>query len=175
MPNVTTNAAYQQILSMTLEERSSGYEDLVSNNNALLAVMKRKGLWQTYHGPRIRQTFKSQRTLRSGIAALISCSTLQSISSTTPSLNQSRSSYLSFSRCRRSSTMRAKINSWMCTTAILKLPSAPLRTQWTLHFTGTAALTVASSLLALATAIPIVTNTGVYGGIDRATYAIWRT
>jgi hypothetical protein len=58
MPNVTTNAAYQQILSMAVEERSSSYQDLVSNNNALLAVMRRKGLWQSYSGPRIRQTLQ---------------------------------------------------------------------------------------------------------------------
>jgi hypothetical protein len=58
MPNVTSNAAYQQILSMALEQRSSGYQDLVSNNNAMLAVLKRKGLWQTYSGPRIRQTLQ---------------------------------------------------------------------------------------------------------------------
>ena len=36
----------------------SDYQDLVSNNNALLAVMRRKGLWQTYHGPLIRQTLQ---------------------------------------------------------------------------------------------------------------------
>jgi len=58
MPSLTANAQYQQILSMTLEQRASGYQDLVGNNNALLAVMKRKGLWQTYHGPRIRQTLQ---------------------------------------------------------------------------------------------------------------------
>src|SRR6478735_4824111 len=58
MPNVTSNASYQQILSMAIEDRSSGYEDLVSNNNALLAVMRRKGLWQTYSGPKIRQTLQ---------------------------------------------------------------------------------------------------------------------
>src|SRR5262245_28875691 len=58
MPNIQTNVNYQQILSMALEDRSSGYEDLVSNNNALLAVMRRKGLWQTYSGPRIRQTLQ---------------------------------------------------------------------------------------------------------------------
>src|SRR4249920_1353936 len=58
MPNINANAAYQQILSMSLEDRSSGYQDLVSNNNALLAVMRRKGLWQTYSGPRIRQTLQ---------------------------------------------------------------------------------------------------------------------
>ena len=62
MPNVTTNAAYQQILSMALEDRSSGYQDLVSNNNALLAVMKRKGLWNTYSGPTIRQTLQIGKT-----------------------------------------------------------------------------------------------------------------
>ena len=58
MPNITTNAQYQQILSMSLEDRSSGYQDLVSNNNALLAVLKRKGMWQTYSGPRIRETLQ---------------------------------------------------------------------------------------------------------------------
>src|SRR6188768_4267740 len=58
MANLTTNAQYQQVLSMSLESRSSTYIDLVSNNNALLAVLKRKGLWQTYSGPRIRQTLQ---------------------------------------------------------------------------------------------------------------------
>src|SRR5215831_1704516 len=58
MPNVTSNVAYQQILSMALEDRSQGYMDLVSNNNAMLALMRRKGLWQTYSGPRIRQTLQ---------------------------------------------------------------------------------------------------------------------
>src|SRR6516164_6669489 len=58
MANIQTNASYQQILSLSLEQRSSGYQDLVSNNNALLALMRRKGLWQAYSGPRIRQTLQ---------------------------------------------------------------------------------------------------------------------
>ena len=58
MANLTTNVHYQQILSTALEDRSSGYQDLVSNNNALLAVMRRKGLWRTYSGPRIRETLQ---------------------------------------------------------------------------------------------------------------------
>src|SRR5690606_9066804 len=49
---------YQQVLSMALEDRASGYQDLVSNNNALLAVMKRKGLFKEYSGPRIRETLQ---------------------------------------------------------------------------------------------------------------------
>lgn len=58
MPNIAPDVYYQQVLSMALEDRSSSYEDLVSNNNALLSVMRRKGLWKTYSGPRIRQTLQ---------------------------------------------------------------------------------------------------------------------
>lgn len=49
---------YQQVLSMALEDRSKGYQDLVSNSNALLAVLKRKGNWKSYSGPRIRETLQ---------------------------------------------------------------------------------------------------------------------
>jgi hypothetical protein len=58
LPNDATTVHYQQILSMAIEDRSSSYQDLVSNNNALLAIMRDKGLWQTYSGPRIRQTLQ---------------------------------------------------------------------------------------------------------------------
>ena len=58
LPNDATTVHYQQILSMAIEDRSSSYQDLVSNNNALLAILREKGLWQTYSGPRIRQTLQ---------------------------------------------------------------------------------------------------------------------
>jgi hypothetical protein len=45
----------QEILSLALEDRSAGYQDLVSNSNALTAVLRRKGLWQSYSGPKIRE------------------------------------------------------------------------------------------------------------------------
>jgi hypothetical protein len=41
-PTVTTN----------LTARAPAWQDLVSNNNALLATLKRKGLWQPYSCPR---------------------------------------------------------------------------------------------------------------------------
>jgi hypothetical protein len=71
MANIATTAAYQQILSMALEDRSSSYQDLVSNYNALLAVMRRKGLWQTYSGPRIRQTLQISKQVAQWYAGLI--------------------------------------------------------------------------------------------------------
>lgn len=45
----------QEILSLALEDRSPGYQDLVSNSNILLRTLKDKGLWKPYSGPRIRE------------------------------------------------------------------------------------------------------------------------
>ena len=100
---------YQQILSMALEDRSSSYEDLVSNNNALLAVLKRKGLWQTYSGPRIRQTLQigkqvAQWYSRLRPAAQSGDRSVQRRLLRPEDGRRARSS----SRCRRSSTTRAK-------------------------------------------------------------------
>ena len=61
---------------MALEQRSTGYQDLVTNNNALLAVLKRKGpladlLAARASGRRCKSPSKS----RNGTQATISCST----------------------------------------------------------------------------------------------------
>lgn len=53
---INASVHYQQVLSMALEERSSSWQDIVSDAIPLFDVMRRKGLWQTYSGPRIRQT-----------------------------------------------------------------------------------------------------------------------
>ena len=175
MPNVTTAAAYQQILSMAVEDRSSGYQDLVSNNNALLAVMKRKGLWQTYSGPFIRQTLqigKQSAQWYSGYDQLLNPAidlfndavyspkmvVVPIILSLQEILNNEGEnqildvfeSYLAAAERSLEDAMDAGIYS-----------------------DGTA--NGNKQITGLATAIPITTNTGVYGGIDRATATIWRT
>lgn len=59
---INTTAQYQEIMSLALEDRSSGYQDLVSNSNALLAVLRNRGLWQTYSGPTIRERLLYAKT-----------------------------------------------------------------------------------------------------------------
>lgn len=54
--SINTNVNYQQVLSMALEDRSRSWQDIVSNAIPLFDVLRRKGLWQSYSGPRIRQT-----------------------------------------------------------------------------------------------------------------------
>lgn len=53
---ITPNINYQQVLSMALEERSGGWQDIVSDAIPLFDALRRKGLWESYSGPRIRQT-----------------------------------------------------------------------------------------------------------------------
>lgn len=55
MASLTTTEKNQEILSLALEDRSTGYQDLVSDNNALLNVLRRRNNWRSYSGPKIRE------------------------------------------------------------------------------------------------------------------------
>jgi hypothetical protein len=52
----------QEIMSLALEDRSGGYQDLVSNSNALLSVLKTKGNWKPYSGATIRERLLYAKT-----------------------------------------------------------------------------------------------------------------
>jgi hypothetical protein len=175
VPNITSNAAYQQILSMTLEDRSSDYEDLVSNNNALLAVMRRKGLWQTYTGPRIRQTLQIGKQIAqwySGYDQLLN-----------PAIDLFNDAVFDpkFVVVPIVLSMQEILNnegeSQLIDVLDAYLEAAEKALEDTmdagLYSDGTA--NGGKQLTGLATAVPIVVNSGVYGGIDRATATIWRT
>src|SRR5215831_632777 len=175
MPNINTNAAYQQILSMSLEDRSSDYQDLVSNNNAMLAVMKRKGGWQTYSGPRIRQTLqiaKQNAQWYSGYDQLLN-----------PALDLFNDAYydpklvvvaivLSMQEILNNSGEQQLIDVY---DAYIAAAERALEDtiDAAIYSDGTA--NGGKQLTGLATAVPVVNTSGTYGGIDRGTAVIWRT
>ena len=175
MPNINSNAAYQQILSMALEDRSSSYQDLVSNNNAFLAVLRRKGLWNTYSGPRIRQTLQISKQVAqwySGYDQLLN-----------PALDLFNDAYydpkmvvvpviLSMQEILNNegqAQLMDVLDSYMgaAERALEDTMDAGL------YSDGTA--NGGKQITGMATAIPIINNTGIYGGIDRGTASIWRT
>jgi hypothetical protein len=175
MPNVTTNAAYQQILSMAVEDRSSSYEDLVSNNNALLAVMRRKGLWQTYSGPRIRQTLQIGKQVAqwySGYDQLLN-----------PAIDLFNDAFfdpkmvvvpivLSMQEILNNqgeNQLEDVLDAYM------EAAERALEDAMDAGLYGDGTANGGKQITGMATAVPIVTNTGVYGGIDRATATIWQT
>jgi hypothetical protein len=174
MPNVTTNAAYQQILSMAVEERSSSYQDLVSNNNALLAVMRRKGLWQTYSGPRIRQTLQIGKQVAqwySGYDQLLN-----------PAIDLFNDAFFDPKMVVVPIilSMQEILNNEGDNQLMDVLDSYMEAAEKALEDTMDAAIYSDGSgnggkqLTGLATAIPI-TPTNTYGGIDRNLNTIWRT
>jgi len=175
MPNINSNAAYQQILSMALEDRSSSYEDLVSNNNALLAVMRRKGLWQTYSGPRIRQTLQIAKQVAqwySGYDQLLN-----------PAIDLFNDAYFDPKMVVVPIilSMQEILNNQGENQLLDVMDEYMDAAERSLEDTMDAALysdgtaNGGKQLTGLATAVPIVVNTGTYGGIDRSTATIWRT
>jgi hypothetical protein len=175
MADINTVAAYQQILSMSLETRSKSYQDLVSNNNALYAVLKRKGLWQTYSGPRIRQTLqiaKQTPQWYSGYDQLLN-----------PALDLFNDAVfdpkmvvvpviLSMQEILNNSGTNQLIDVY---DAYISAAERTLEDAFDagLYSDGTA--NGGKQITGLATAVPIVTNTGTYGGINRATAVQWQT
>jgi hypothetical protein len=175
MPNINTNAAYQQILSMALEDRSKSYQDLVSNNNALLAVMRRKGLWHTYSGPRIRQTLQISKQVAqwySGYDQLLN-----------PALDLFNDAYFDPKMVvvpvilSMQEILNNEGEAQLMDVYDSYIDAAERALEDTmdagLYSDGTA--NGGKQITGLATAIPIVNTSGTYGGIDRGVATIWRT
>jgi len=59
LTNVEKN---QEILSLALEDRSEGYQDLVSNSSATLYLLKDRGNFKEYSGPKIRERLLYNKT-----------------------------------------------------------------------------------------------------------------
>lgn len=57
---ITNTEALQERFSLAVEDRSSGYVDLVSDANVVLALLRQKNGWKTYNGPTIRERLMYQ-------------------------------------------------------------------------------------------------------------------
>lgn len=166
----------QEILSLALEDRSQGYQDLVSNSNALLNVLKRKGKFKTYSGPRIRERLLYNKT---GSAVWYN-------------------GYDFLNPVPAELFNDAEYTPKMCAVAVVLTNEEILNNQGTnqlmdvmeshigaaeneledevdisVHGNGTRF--GGKELGGLQLAVPTVVNSGVYAGIDRASQPVWRT
>jgi len=176
LPNDVSTVAYQQILSMAIEDRSSSYQDLVSNNNALLAVLRDKGLWQTYSGPRIRQTLQIAKQvaqwyngydpLLNPAIDLFADAYYEPKQVVTPVILSNQEILNNEGEAQLMDVMDSYMDA--AERALEDAMDAAV------HGDG---VTPAKSLTGLKKAIPTVTDAGVYGGIDRSIpgNAWWKT
>ena len=166
----------QEILSLALEDRSDSYQDLVSNSNATLAMIKANGGWKTYSGPTIKERllynetgnalwYNGYDTLANTPAELFNdaefrpkmCAIGISLSNE-EILNNSGSAQLM-------DVMTAHIDA-----AEQELQD---EMDVSIHSDGTRF--GGKELGGLKLAVPVTANTGTYGGIDRAANASWQT
>ena len=174
---LNTNERLQEALSLAIEDRSSGYQDLVSNANVLLAVMKDKGMWKTFEGPTIRERLlyaeSGTYTRYSGYQFLNPTpAELINDAEYTPKM-AAVSVVLSMEDILQNSGSTAQLMNIM--DVHMEAAEQELQDRFTedLHSDGTA--DGGRQIGGLQLAIPTDPTTGTYGGLSRANNAIWRT
>lgn len=171
---LNTNERLQEAFSLALEDRSQGYADLVSNSNAILYLMKKRGQFKTFSGPTIRERLlyaeSGTYTRYSGYQFLNPApAELFNDAEFTPKL-AAVSVTLSGEDILKNSggNQLLDIMEEHISAAEVELVD---RFVEDLHSNGTAS----NQIGGLQLAIPTTVDSGSYGGISRADNAIWRT
>jgi len=171
-----SNERLHETLSLALEDRSKGYQDLVSNNNAILYLLKKKKAWKPFSGPTIRERLlynESNTYVRYSGYQLLNPRPVELINDAefTPKLGAVTVT-LSGEEILQNSGKNQLID--LMETHI-EAAETELQDRFTedIHSDGTA--DGGKQITGLDAAIPVVANAGVYGGIDRAAQPLWRT
>lgn len=171
---LNTNERLQEAFSLALEDRSQGYADLVSNSNAILYLMKKRGQFKTFSGPTIRERLlyaeSGTYTRYSGYQFLNPApAELFNDAEFTPKL-AAVSVTLSGEDILKNSGSNQLLDIMEEHIAAAEVELVD-RFVEDLHSNGTAS----NQIGGLQLAIPTTVDSGTYGGISRADNAIWRT
>lgn len=174
MAALNPNERLQEAFSLALEDRSRGYQDLVSDNNAILYLMKKKGQFKTFSGPTIRERLlyaESGTYVRYSGYQFLNPKPAQLFNDAeyTPKL-AAVSVTLSGEDVLQNSGRNQLMN---IMEGHIEAAEQELLDRFTedLHGDGT----LENQIGGLALAIPRVPDQGTYGGIDRAANPIWQT
>jgi hypothetical protein len=172
---VTTDRQYRQLLSASMALRKTEITELVFNNNILFNIIKDRGNVRSFYGPEIRhhlqinkqdgQFFTGYDYLRNSPIELFNDAFFTPTNAAVPISFNGTELLVNRGRAQVIDLMAEYQNSAIGSMADLLEASA--------HGDGTGSN--GRALIGLAAALPVVTNTGTYGGIDRATNPIWRT
>ena len=172
---ITSVRELQQTLTASMAQRSPAVQDLVYNSTPLAAVLRERGRIKTASGPEIRiplmidklqaQWFTGYDKLRVDPKELVNSAvftwkrvvSMFSLTGTELMFNEGRGQILDL----------------MSTYLEAAEMSAAEECETALHGDGTG--TGGRSIIGMGGALPIIANSGTYGGIDRVTQAIWRT
>ncbi|MDZ7906525.1 MAG: phage major capsid protein [Cypionkella sp.] len=175
MGSVVTAREYRQILSVAVAERSSGIEDLVSNSNPLYNMMKRKGKMRAFSGPEVRQTLQIDKQQAQWARAYDFLAN-PPIELFNDAVFSPSAIYVPISLTGqeiRANQGRSQVHDVIDST--LEAAEMALVDAFEVALQGDGTADGGKAIIGMAGALPIITNSGVYGGIDRATVPLWRT
>lgn len=171
---INTNERLQEAFSLALEDRSSGYQDLVSNSNVVFNEMKSRGGWQTFSGPTIRERLlyneSGSYTRYSGYDFL----NPSPVELFNDAEFEPKMAAVSVTLANEDILKNSGANQLM---ALMKAHIDAAEVELVDRFTEDlhSAGTEANQIGGLQLAIPTTVDAGTYGGISRANHAIWRT
>lgn len=174
---LNTNERLQEALSLAIEDRSSGYQDLVSNSNVVLAVIKKRNMWKTFEGPTIRERLlyneSGTYTRYSGYQFLDpKPAELVNDAEFTPKM-AAVSVVLSGEDILQNSGSTAQLMNIMDLHMEAAEQELEDRFVEDVHSDGSA--DAGRQIGGMQLAVPTDPTAGTYGGISRANNAIWRT
>lgn len=174
MPSIVSTDKLTEAFSLALEQRSAGYQDLVSNSNAILTVMKQKGGWKEYSGPTIRERLlynESGSYLRYTGAQFLAPTPVELFNDAefTPKLG-AVSVMLTGQEILQNMGENQLLD---VMEEHISAAEAELQDRFTedLHSAGSSD----NQIGGLQLAVPTTVNSGSYGGISRSANAIWQT
>ena len=175
MPAVVTDRQYRQILSTALAARSPGIEDLVSNSNPLYNVLKRKGRMKPFSGPEIRQTLQIDKAAAQWFRGydILANPPLELLNDAVWTPKSVVVPVSLTGQELRANRGTAQVHDLLETYMEAAESSLVDAFDLALHSDGTGF--GGKQLTGIAAAVPIVTGSGIYGGINRANTTLWRT
>lgn len=172
--SLTTNERLQEAFSLALADRSKSYQDLISNSNGILHMMKEKGQFKPFSGPKIQE-----RLLYNESGSYTRYTGYQFLNPTPAELFneaefEAKLAAVTVVLSGEELLKNSGNNQIMDVMAEhISAAETELEDRFTedLHSDGTAT----NQIGGLQLAIPTTVNSGTYGGIDRSAHAIWRT
>lgn len=174
--SLTDDINYRQVLSTSMAYRLPGIQDLVFNSNPVTAELRRRGRFKRFDGPEIRVSLMIDKFDGQWIAGYDKFD-IQAKEIVNDAVFTPKTLVVPFSltgqEIRANRGNRTRVHNLLATYMENVENSAKDLWEISLHSDGTTA--AGREMIGLGGALPIIPTSGVYGGIDRGTHALWRT
>lgn len=174
---IVTDRQYRQMLTAAVAQRSKTVQDIVTNSTPLTAILKDRGRIKTKRagGPELRVPIMFDKLQAQWFTGYDKIEITPKELLNSAVFNWSRvvgmfsltGTEMLFTSGQEQIFDLMEVNMEAAETAI--------REEWETSLVGDGTTFPGRQMIGLGGAIPIVPNTGTYGGIDRATVANWRT